>query len=51
VADGIAGSREADHNRTDPETAGACAVHLAGQPGLAPGLFAVALLRSGCRLS
>jgi hypothetical protein len=47
---GIAGSRAADHNRTDPQTARTCAVHLAGQPGLVPGLFAVALLRCGHRL-
>ncbi len=47
---GIAGSRAADHNRTDPETARTCAVLLAREPGLVPGLLAVALLRSGHRL-
>jgi hypothetical protein len=46
----IAATRAADHNRTDPQTAHACAALLAQRPGLAPGLFAVALLHSGHRL-
>jgi hypothetical protein len=47
---GIVGSRAADNIRTDAETARACAALLAERPGLAPGLLAVALLRSGYRL-
>jgi hypothetical protein len=47
---GIVGSRAVDHTRTDARTAFAAAVVLAEEPGLAPGLFAVALLRSGYRL-